>query len=361
MKELIAKCKDLNERRPHFFSALFFILGFAFDLFTIDTVDDLFTLLLQVLYLVLLLLLLISELTGDKWEKLPGIFQKARPYQTEIFHFFLGALLSAYTIFYFKSASLAVSFVFIFLMTSLLILNEVPYIKSRGPFVKVALLTLCSISFFLCLLPVLTGTMGPLIFVAALILGPVPLLLVMYVVYQKEKKRDLTRQLLLPTFFITIAFLVLYILRLIPPVPLSLKYVGVYHQVERVEGSYRLSTLRPWWRFWHKGDQLFRSRDGDKVYIFARVFAPGGFQGQVVVHWQYYEQAQGWMTTDRIPLTIGGGRTEGYRGFTYKSSIRPGSWRVMIETPQRFEIGRISFDIEEDQKTSERMYSYETH
>lgn len=358
---MIKKLKELHQQKPHLLSAIFFGLGFAFDLLTLDSVDDAMTLGLQVVYLLLLLILLTSELTRHTWENFPAVLRKIHPYQTEIFHFFLGALLSAYTIFYFKSASLAVSFIFLILMASLLVLNEFPFVKSRGPFVKVGLLTLCSISFFLCLIPVVTGTMGPGVFVASLILGPLPILAVMYFIFQQEKKKELTVQLLLPTLVVTLLFLGLYLLRLIPPVPLSVKYIGVYHKVERVEGGYQLSTLRPWWKFWHKGDQLFRARENDRVYIFTRVFAPGRFQGDVLVHWQIKDQKENWQTTDRIALTIGGGRREGYRGFTYKSFIQPGQWRVMIETPSQLEIGRISFEIVEDPSQDVRVFSTETH
>lgn len=358
---MFEKIKDLHQNRPHLLSAMFFVFGFIFDLATLDAIDDAFTLATQVLYLIILLILLTLELTPNSWENYQNVLRKILSYQTEVFHFFLGALLSAYTIFYFKSASLAVSFFFLFFMVSLLILNEFPFVKSRGPFVKVGLLTLCSISFFLCLIPTITGSMGLVVFLASLFLGPLPIFAVLSIAKKKNMKNELTVQLTVPTLTVTLVFLALYLFRLIPPVPLSLKHLGVYHQVQRVEGGYQLSTMRPWWKFWHEGDQLFHARENDRVFIFTRIFAPGKFQGDVVVHWQTQDQSGDWQTTDRIPLSIGGGRREGYRGFTYKSQIRPGHWRVMVETPRQLEIGRIHFEIVKDSSQSTRLFSTQMH
>ena len=47
-------------------------------------------------------------------------------------HFFLGALLNLYAIFYFKSSSLLVSFAFLGVLVAVLLANEVRRIKAFG-------------------------------------------------------------------------------------------------------------------------------------------------------------------------------------------------------------------------------------
>jgi hypothetical protein len=46
-------------------------------------------------------------------------------------------------------------------------------------------------------------------------------------------------------------------------------------------------------------------------------------------------------------MTIAGGREAGYRGYTTKSKLDPGEWRVDVETKDGRVIGRIGFHVEE--------------
>ena len=52
-----------------------------------------------------------------------------------------------------------------------------------------------------------------------------------------------------------------------------------------------------------------------------------------------------WISASRISFPIRGGREEGYRGFSQKSNVFPGSWRVYVETKDGQIIGRIRFDV----------------
>ena len=133
----------------------------------------------------------------------------------------------------------------------------------------------------------------------------------------------------------------------IPPVPLSIPYIGVYHNVERTEAGYRLAHERPGWRFWHNGDQHFRAQPGDRVFVFFRVFSPARFSDQVLLRWYWKDGARGWTLQDTIPIRIVGGREEGFRGYGVKAKYQPGAWKVQVETTDGREIGRIYFSIEE--------------
>ena len=101
-----------------------------------------------------------------------------------------------------------------------------------------------------------------------------------------------------------IGFLALYLFRLIPPVPLSIPFIGVYHGVERTDAGYRLSHERALWRFWHHGDQLFEAQPGDKLYVFFRIFSPARFSDQVTMHWYWKPKGGDWKRQDGIPIAI---------------------------------------------------------
>jgi hypothetical protein len=144
---------------------------------------------------------------------------------------------------------------------------------------------------------------------------------------------------------VLVVFLALYLLRLIPPVPLSIPYIGVYHAVERTGDEYRLSHERPFWRFWHHGDQDFLAQPGDKVYVFFRIFSPTRFSDQVTMRWYWKDAPRGWSLQDSIPINIVGGREQGFRGYGVKSNYQPGDWKVQVETTDGREIGRVYFSL----------------
>jgi hypothetical protein len=150
----------------------------------------------------------------------------------------------------------------------------------------------------------------------------------------------------------------LYVLRLIPPVPLSVQFQGIYHDVRREDGGYTLVyDDPPPWAVWRRDSRPFDRREGDRLHYFARVFAPSGFEHRVVIRWELYDEARGWVTTDRIPLNVVGGRAEGFRGFAVKANFTAGRWRVTAETDDGRAIATLTFDVEDDAGTGNRRWN----
>ena len=150
----------------------------------------------------------------------------------------------------------------------------------------------------------------------------------------------------------------LYVLRLIPPVPLSVQFQGVYHDVRPDDGRYVLVYERPTaWAFWRDDSRPFARRPGDRLYYFARVFAPTRLQPRIVTVWATQRDEGSWVVADRIPLTIVGGRTEGFRTFAYKTNFEPGRWRVTAETEDGRAIATLTFQVIEDTSDTERRWA----
>jgi hypothetical protein len=332
-------------------AAAFFIAGFIFDMLTVGRIDSWATIGQQAVYLAVITTALLQMLVeqGEPPRQPPAFVLKRwyYEYRNALVHFLMGALLNLYAIFYFKSSSLLVSFGFLGFLVIVLLANEVRRVKSLGLSFKFALLSLCLLSFFAYLIPVLVGSISLVLFLLSMLAGAVPLALGAWLVGRSSPARSALarRQILVPLGCVLIGFLGFYFFRLIPPVPLSIPFIGVYHQVERAGDSYRLSHERPVWRFWHNGDQNFYAQPGDKVYVFFRIFSPARFSDQVQMRWQWKDPARGWVTHDTIPIRIVGGREQGFRGYGVKSNYQPGDWKVQVETLDGREIGRVYFEL----------------
>ena len=332
-------------------AAAFFAAGFLFDMITVGRIDSWATIGQQAIYLTVALIALLQMLLeADQPPREPSGSVLKRwyyEYRSALVHFLMGALLNLYAIFYFKSSSLLVSFGFLGFLVLLLLANELRRVKSAGLPFKFALLSLCFLSFFAYLVPVLVGSISLALFLVSMLAGCVPFVVAAWVIGRASAAKSalVRRQVLLPLGCVLVGFLAFYLFRLIPPVPLSIPFIGVYHQVERSGDSYRLSHERPAWRLWHNGDQSFLAQPGDKVYVFFRIFSPARFSDQVQMRWHWKDPTRGWTAHDTIPIRIVGGREQGFRGYGVKSNYQPGEWKVQVETLDGREIGRVYFDL----------------
>jgi hypothetical protein len=350
----VGKLRAYYEKNEQKIAIAAFIGGFAVDILTVERIDSWFTIGQQVLYLTVITLALMQmflEQAGPAPAALEGMFFIRRwyyRYRNAILHFFLGTLLNLYAIFFFKSSSLLVSFSFLGVLVLVLLANETPRLKALGLPFKFALLGLCFLSFFALIVPTVIGSVGTGVFMLSILLGCVPLAGIAWLAASRspELAQRARRQILVPLGVVLIGYLVSYLYKVTPPVPISIPFMGVYHFVERTEEGYRLSHERALWRFWHNGDQRFFAQPGDKVYVFFRIFSPSRFSDQVVMRWYLKKEVNDrWQLQDQIPIKIVGGRKEGFRGFGFKTHYQPGYWRVRVATTDGREIGRIHFTI----------------
>jgi DUF2914 family protein len=328
-----------NERQV---AVAFFVAGFVFDIFTTGRIDSWLTIGQQLAYLAIVTLAL-TQLLLEEGQP-PRDFAAMRAlqrwyfkYRSAILHFLLGALLSLYAIFFFKSSSLFASFGFLAVLVTLLIANEWERFRKLGLPFKFALLALCWLSFAAYLVPIVAGSMGTTVFLFSMLVGCLPLAIT------ASRVKPVMRQILTPLGCVLLGFLTLYFFRVIPPVPLSIPFIGIYHGVERTQQTFLLTHERPWWRFWHNGDQDFTARPGDRVYVYFRVFSPTNFSDQVLLRW--YRRTPAWTLQDTIPIRISGGREAGFRGYGFKTNYEDGRWKVQVETTDGREIGRVYFDL----------------
>ena len=353
--ELIQKkVKTYHDKYQIYYPVSFFILGFAFDLLTLGQIDDLSNIIGFPFYVLFSGFFLWGEYAAWDWEKLSNhpYIQKVFLFKDEIFHFLQGALLSAFTIFYFKSTSFTASFIFLLVFSALLVLNELEFFQKRGPLIKSTLFSTTLLSYVLGYFPMVIGQLGLWVFILSLLLSLVVNFSVIFFLIRRDgaPSKKLTKEAFaIPVLSIHALFLFLYLFKAIPPLPLSIKSIGIYHNVKKQYPKYILTHQKPWWKFWHKGDQDFFAKKGDKVFVFTKIYAPRGFKDKIYLKF-LKKTKNGYRKSDRIPLTISGGRKGGFRGYAYKKNYDYVPYKVIVETEQGLEIGRVAFQIYKDDR-----------
>ena len=106
---------ERNERQVDIAS---FVGGFLFDIVTLGRVDSWLGIGQQIIYLAAITTVLLQMFFEEgkpprRLEAMPAVKRWYYQYRTAVVHFLLGSLLSLYTLFYFKSSSLLVSFGFL--------------------------------------------------------------------------------------------------------------------------------------------------------------------------------------------------------------------------------------------------------
>ena len=337
-----------------FMSPVFFFSGVAYDTFTLTRIDRLQDNLILLLYLVTLGFLIV--LTGrlgvaavepaaiePQGSSFARFLIKARPYYPRAMQFLLGGLFSAYAIFYSRSATLTRTGIFLGVLVLLLMANEFLRDRLSNLRLLLALYALASFSFFTFFLPVMVGTIGTWVFLLGAALSVGVTLRVVQLIYQRNPERSQKEAVLVggPAIALIGLLVGFYFLNWIPPVPLSMKFGGMYREVQKQDDRFVLSFDREWYQVWKRSQNPFPA--DEPVYCFTAVFAPVDLNTTVYHHW-YFRPNDGKPFThaDKIPIKIAGGREGGYRAYTFKQRLDPGDWRVDVETEDGRVVGRVS-------------------
>lgn len=275
-----------------------------------------------------------------------------------ILQFCFGGLASNMFILYGKSGTPAGDLIFLGLLGALLIGNE--FLKNRYQELRfnIAIYYLLLLTYCVIAVPTfILHSIGP---VAFLISGGISLLaMIVFLSFLAGTARvfrgEAGYRRRIETRFTVIGilafFIFLYFANIIPPVPLALKDIGVYHAIVPIAGAtsdtsrYQAAyEATPWWEFWQNTSGTFHVNLGKTAYCYSAVFAPENLTTPVYHRWEHYDDAAGqWTTASRTGFSVSGGRGEGYRAFSTKTITEAGEWRCDVETPDGRLIGRAQF------------------
>lgn len=323
--------------------------GFLLDNFVfLDRIDSLQSYVLLSAYMIVAAVGIVCIHVVETGRVRHASILAAAPILPVVIQFAFGGLFSGFLAVYWRSASVAVSWIFVIGLAALLIGNE----RFRTQYVKlpfqIGVFFIVLFSFFIFFLPIIFQRIGSLMFVfsgVATIAVTALLLYALRFVVPDVWKRERTRvtRVVVGAYLV---FNVLYFTNAIPPLPLALKEAGVYHSVVRDGDAYILTAEPvPWYKRYLAYNTEYHRVLGEPVYVFSAIYASKGLQTGVMHEWQRKDEQGNWITESTIPFTISGGREEGYRAYSSKSALSEGRWRVNVLTKNRQVIGRVSFTV----------------
>ncbi len=343
----VSRIRYLYEKHERYAGIAIFGIGFIWDSFTMTRVDNIIDNIILLFYLAIIAAMIIITLRRQCGKPPVAWIQKLEHRLLWAMQFCFGGLFSSYVIFYFKSASFTRTQFFFLILVLLWLGNEFLEQRLKNRVLLAVLYCFCLFAFLTFFLPVVIAKVSAWIFLFAgfvslfISLAVFSVALVPQMEEWKTRMKPVTASIL-STF---LAVNILYFANLIPPVPLALKSAGIYHQVTKTSAGYLARYVPPsLFRFWRKWDDPFYFSPGESVYCYTAIFAPGKVRIPVYHVWSL-KTSEGWAQTDSIRIDVSGGREGGYRGYSDKSGITPGKWRVEVETEAGQTLGRVDFTV----------------
>jgi len=355
MNKIVARFRNSKFRRlirkhQKYAPILFFIGGFIFDTLTLGRIDRTYDLVMLCLHMSCLTLTIYAYNLADDGRWKNTVLERFEEFFPLAIQFFFGGLSSAYVIYFSRSVSLSKTATFFVILVALLFANE--FLKKRisNKYLQFGVYFFISITFFTFMVPVFIKHMGTLIFLISGWISLGSTLGLFIIIYRASPSTRLEIRLpkLIGIITSIYAFInLLYFFNLIPPVPLALDEGVVAHKISIENYKYVVSyEKKENYIFWREHNQKFHYTPDERVYAFSSIFAPTDLKKSIVHRWKWHNATtDDWEVVDSIGFKITGGRNGGFRGYTYKTNVKPGQWEVDVITEEGLVLGVIDFEI----------------
>ena len=348
-RKAYARLKSWIDRHERSLVSVFLVGGFLLHYVTFKSIEVGMTLIGLGIYLALAAACIVyvpfHEKHGTDWSHpLLARLLLAVPFLLQVA---FGSLLSMALLFYWFSGSVSVSWPVFAILVVLIIFNEGFRHAYLRPGVQVALFAFVLFAYTSVLFPYLFHSLEPWVVLLGGMLSLIlSLLLVILLLYIAPTLRARWWRMVASVVLVSGALNLLFLADLIPPIPLSLREAGVYHDVQRIGDEYILTgETETWWQRLIPG-QLIQLEAGGRLYVFTSIYTPTNLDTVIYHEWEFYnEDREAWESQSRLSFPITGGRVDGYRGYTFKTRLQSGEWRVSVETARGQTLGRVYFTL----------------
>jgi hypothetical protein len=372
------RSKPIVQKLEKFFPAIAFLAGFGWDSITLGTMvygSDLLILLAYYVGAFVLVILLSAKLEHPEgWtpERIAALAKEqgvANSVDTIVVHhrfldrewspvwkarftwavqFLFGGLFSALVVCYFKSSGSLASFLLVIVLACMLVGNEFlqKHYESFG--VSLAFFCLLGTMFMNFTIPHLVHRIGFFWFLLSTLLS-----LGLCVWIWKISHRS--KAVLIAPVVISSLLVAAYLMNWVPPVPLVLKQQMPCQNFDRKNFSCDVDAPGFLQKLGLKAPSVHKAPDGE-VYFLAAVYAPAELKAELEYRWYYKDPSTGsYRLTDKISsgrMVINGGREQGFRSYSKKSTVPAGKYRVETAYKDGAVIGSLAFDVIDELRDS---------
>ncbi len=328
-------------------TTIIFICGFLFDMVMLPDLDEPFARYVGFGYLCAIALLIMFR----EWlvaQNRATIFEQ-RTYSVATFFisYCSGSALSFVFVYAMRSAAISVSWPLFLILGLCIITNEFISTHNFRFTLDVGVLLFAILFYTIFNVPLLLKVQNNFSFLVSIAITVVVSLLYIYFLQftsenaMHEAPRGYSLAIGIPMFVG-----MLYLLNIIPAVPLSLRDGGIYHSVTRItNGEFSAEKEIDTRTFSKYRTPVYHLTPTDTgIYFFSAVGAPAELSAPISHVWEYYDEStQSWKTSTTVSFTLDGGREDGYRAYSKKDNITEGLWRVTVKVDNTRIVGRMKF------------------
>lgn len=345
---MIHRLSSLTKYTAHT-TTIIFLFGFVFDVVMLPDIDHPITRYIGLAHICVVASLimfrewLVSRNTATVFE------QKLYSLSSFFISFSSGAALSFIFVYSLRSADLLVSWPLLLAFIICIIVNEFVSTHNFRFTLDVGILLVAVLFYSIFNTPIILKVENDVIFAISIGISIVVSLLYLYLLHftsesaSYEAPRTYALAIGIPMFVG-----MLYFLNFLPPVPLSLREAGVYHNIIHTEGREFLAQQENDTRILKKYRiPTFHMLPSDTgIYFFSNINTPAELTAPISHTWEYYDAtSRVWVMSTKISFDIVGGRKDGYRAFSKKENITEGLWRVTVKVGNNRIIGRQKFNV----------------
>lgn len=326
-----------------------FLGGFLFDAIMLPNIDDVMARYIGLVYLCSVALLImfrewvVSRNTASEFE------QKIYSLSTFGISYFSGSALSFILVYALRSAAFSVSWPLFVILLLCVIANESVSTHNFRFTLDVGVLLIATLFFIIFNTPLILKTQNDIVFgISIAVAIAISMLYVKLLKYSSETATHEAPRTYALAIGIPMFVGMLYVLNIIPAVPLSLKDSGIYHNVTREDGGSFIVETETDTRMLakYKTPIYHLSSTDSGVYFFSAVNAPAELTAPLSHVWEYYnEKTLKWIPSTTVAFDLAGGREDGYRAYSKKESITEGLWRVTVKVDSKRVVGRVKFKV----------------
>ncbi len=336
---------------------LFFLFGFVVDSLTLPGPTSTVGLVLGLVYILVIFLVLLLREGARSFIASDSTAMHIRIVNilSMILSFVLGSLLSYVLIYYTRSSDIIISGPLIFFIITIVAINEFAK-SSRLRMLLDSLLFILSFTFYIIFaIPFLLRSVSDKVFLLAILVSTICALIyvsLMHIVGRGTPQIYNFSSRLGYKYYLNMLVAVpaligcLYFTNIIPAVPLTLSGSDVYSKVyrDKVTGEYSFTgpSIKSWNPFVRSVANIHA---GEDLYYYSTITAPSKLTANVNHSWQKYNNStNSWDTVNNISFPIYGGREDGFRGYSMKTNMSSGLWRVLVNIGSRH-IGSFKFEV----------------